>query len=68
MSNDLGNDWSPFDLPLSDPRHPFHVEHMEMALDEAQAAADEDEVPVGCVIVSLRKAASSPGPTTSAKC
>jgi tRNA(adenine34) deaminase len=49
------SDWSPFDLSLSDPRHPFHVEHMEMALDEAQAAADEYEVPVGCVIVSLQK-------------
>lgn len=48
-------DWSPFDLPLTDPRHPFHVEHMEMALDEARAAADEDEVPVGAVIVSLRQ-------------
>ena len=49
------SDWSPFDLPLFDPRHPFHVEHMEMALDEAQAAADEDEVPIGCVIASLQK-------------
>ena len=48
-------DWSPFDLPLTDPRHPFHVEHMEMALDEARAAADEDEVPVGAVIVSLKQ-------------
>jgi tRNA(adenine34) deaminase len=48
-------DWSPFDLPLTDPRHPFHVEHMEMALEEAAAAADEDEVPVGCVIVSTEK-------------
>lgn len=43
----------PFDLPLSDPRHPFHVEHMEMALDEAALAAAEDEVPVGALIVSL---------------
>jgi tRNA(adenine34) deaminase len=43
---------TPFDLPLSDPRHPFHVEHMEMALDEARMAFDEDEVPVGSVIVS----------------
>ena len=51
----LDPDWSPFDLPLSDPRHPFHVEHMRMALDEAQAAADEDEVPIGCVIVSLER-------------
>jgi tRNA(adenine34) deaminase len=48
-------DWSPFDLPLSDPRHPFHLTHMEMALQEAQAAADVDEVPVGAVIVSLEQ-------------
>ena len=45
-------EWSIYDLPLTDPRHPFHVEHMEMALQEAEAAAAEDEVPVGCVIVS----------------
>ena len=48
-------DWSPFDLPLSDPRHPFHVHHMEMALQEAAAAAAADEVPVGAVIVSLKR-------------
>jgi tRNA(adenine34) deaminase len=48
-------DWSPFDLPLTDPRHPFHLEHMEMALEEARLAADADEVPVGAVIVSLEK-------------
>jgi tRNA(adenine34) deaminase len=48
-------DLSPFDLPLSDPRHPFHVHHMEMALEEAQAAAAADEVPVGAVIVSLQQ-------------
>jgi tRNA(adenine34) deaminase len=42
------------DLPLSDPRHPFHLHHMEMALDEAAAAAEEDEVPIGCVIASLQ--------------
>jgi len=47
-------DWSPFDLPLTDARHPFHVAHMEMALEEAALAADEDEVPVGAVIVSFR--------------
>jgi tRNA(adenine34) deaminase len=47
--------WSPFDLPLTDPRHPFHVAHMEMALDEAELAAAEDEVPVGAVIVSLER-------------
>jgi tRNA(adenine34) deaminase len=41
-----------FDLTLSDPRHPFHVHHMEMALAEAQLAADEDEVPVGAVILA----------------
>ena len=46
---------SPFDLPLTYPRHPFHVEHMTAALDEANVAADEDEVPIGCVIVSLRE-------------
>src|ERR1051325_4017107 len=40
---------------MADPRHPFHVEHMKMALEEAQLAADEDEVPIGCVIVSLQK-------------
>src|SRR5437868_1602682 len=43
---------SPFDLPMSDPRHPFHVAHMEMALEEARTAAAEDEVPIGAVIVS----------------
>jgi tRNA(adenine34) deaminase len=39
---------------LTDPRHPFHLEHMAMALDEARAAQVEDEVPIGCVIVSLK--------------
>jgi tRNA(adenine34) deaminase len=48
-------DWLPFDLPLTDPRHPFHVEHMEMALEEARAALDGDEVPVGAVIVSRQQ-------------
>ncbi len=47
-------DFNPFDLPLTDPRHPFHLAHMEMALEEAALAADEGEVPVGAVIVSLR--------------
>jgi tRNA(adenine34) deaminase len=41
----------PFDLLLTDPRHPFHVAHMEMALAEAELAFAEDEVPVGAVIV-----------------
>ncbi|HEV3142376.1 MAG TPA: nucleoside deaminase [Gemmataceae bacterium] len=44
-----------FDLLLSDPRHPFHLEHMAMALEEAEIAFAEDEVPIGAVIVSLRK-------------
>lgn len=44
-----------FDLALADPHHPFHVEHMRLALEEAHAAAAEDEVPVGAVIVSLQK-------------
>jgi tRNA(adenine34) deaminase len=47
-------DLDPTDLSLGDPRHPFHTEHMAMALDEAAAAAAEDEVPVGAVIVSVR--------------
>ncbi len=44
----------PLDLSMSDPRHPFHVAHMELALEEARAAFDEDEVPIGAVIVSPR--------------
>jgi tRNA(adenine34) deaminase len=46
---------SPLDLPLTDPRHPFHLHHMEMALEEAATAADEDEVPVGAVVVSFER-------------
>jgi tRNA(adenine34) deaminase len=48
-------DWSPLDMPLSDPRHPFHVAHMEMALEEAEVAAAKDEVPVGAVVVSFEQ-------------
>lgn len=48
-------EWSPFDLPLTDPRHPFHLHHMEMAIEEAEAAAAEDEVPVGAIIVSFQQ-------------
>lgn len=48
-------EYSQFDLPLSDPRHPFHTTHMEMALEEAEQAEDEDEVPIGAVIVSFEK-------------
>jgi tRNA(adenine34) deaminase len=45
--------FSPFDLPLTDARHPFHIEHMRLAIEEAEAALAEDEVPIGAVIVSL---------------
>jgi tRNA(adenine34) deaminase len=48
-------DITPFDLALTDPRHPFHLHHMELALDEAALAAAEDEVPVGAVLVSLER-------------
>lgn len=47
-------DYSPLELPLTDLRHPFHLQHMEMALAEAGVAAAEDEVPIGAVIVSFR--------------
>jgi tRNA(adenine34) deaminase len=40
---------------LTDPCHPFHLYHMEMALEEAALAAAADEVPVGAVIVSLQR-------------
>jgi tRNA(adenine34) deaminase len=43
------------DLLLSDPRHPFHLLHMEMALEEAQLAFDEEEVPIGAVVVHLER-------------
>ncbi len=46
---------SQFDLAFTDSRHHFHVAHMEMALDEAETAVGEDEVPVGAVIVSLER-------------
>lgn len=36
---------------LTDPSHPFHLLHMEMALDEAQTAYDQEEVPIGAVVV-----------------
>lgn len=51
----MTSDWNPFDLPLTDPRHPFHLHHMELALEEATAAAADDEVPVGAVIVSTQR-------------
>src|SRR5437870_5679275 len=40
---------------MADPEHPFHLSHMEMALEEAARAAAADEVPVGAVIVSLER-------------
>lgn len=42
-------------LSLEDPRHPFHLEMMAVALEEARQAALEDEVPVGALVVSLDK-------------
>lgn len=38
-------------LLLTDPAHPLHRLHMEMALEEAGLASGEDEVPIGAVIV-----------------
>ena len=55
MQPEASLDFFPFDMPLTDSRHPFHLAHMEMALEEADLAADEDEVPIGAVIVSLKK-------------
>jgi len=40
-------------LSMSDPTHPFHAYHMELALQEAAHAAAVDEVPVGSLVVSL---------------
>jgi tRNA(adenine34) deaminase len=48
-------DLTAFELPLIDARHPFHIQHMEMALEEAGVAAREDEVPVGAVVVSFER-------------
>ncbi|MGL4551250.1 MAG: nucleoside deaminase [Gemmataceae bacterium] len=36
---------------FTDPGHPFHHHHMEMALEEARAAYDAAEVPIGAVVV-----------------
>lgn len=43
--------FNPFDLTLSDRSHPFHLHHMEMCLQEAEAAEREDEVPIGALVV-----------------
>jgi tRNA(adenine34) deaminase len=40
---------------MTDNRHPFHLLHMEMALEEAKLAAADDEVPVGAVVVSFER-------------
>ena len=40
-------------MTADDPPDPAHVGFMNLALDEAEAAAAADEVPVGAVIVSL---------------
>jgi tRNA(adenine34) deaminase len=42
---------NPFDLTFTDPNHPFHLQHMEMCLDEAAIAEREDEVPIGALVV-----------------
>ncbi|MBX9584888.1 MAG: tRNA adenosine(34) deaminase TadA [Gemmataceae bacterium] len=47
--------FGPLDLAFTAPAHPFHLHHMELALDEAAAAAAEDEVPVGAVVVHPEK-------------
>ena len=47
-------DMDQFNLELSDPMHQFHLMHMEIALEEARAAEQEDEVPVGALIVSAK--------------
>lgn len=44
---------TPFDLSLTDPRHPFYTATMQIALAEADLADAEDEVPVGAVILSM---------------
>jgi tRNA(adenine34) deaminase len=44
-------------IPLTDANNPFHLMHMEMAIEEALLADTEDEVPVGAVIVSLDRGA-----------
>jgi tRNA(adenine34) deaminase len=43
--------FTPFDLTLTDPNHPLHLHHMELCLREAEAAAREDEVPIGALVV-----------------
>jgi tRNA(adenine34) deaminase len=40
---------------LRNPLHPFHLHHMEMALEEARAAYAEEEVPIGAVVVHFEQ-------------
>jgi len=54
MTDDRAADWG-LDLMLTDPRHPLHVRTMERALRLAEQAYEEDEVPVGCIIWSLKQ-------------
>jgi tRNA(adenine34) deaminase len=48
-------DASCFTELMRDPSHPFHAYHMEMALEEARAAFDEEEVPIGAVVVHFEQ-------------
>ena len=41
------------------PGEPLHERWMRLALDEARAAAEEDEVPVGAVIVAAGRVVAS---------
>jgi tRNA(adenine34) deaminase len=43
--------FDPSDPALADPAHPLHVRHMGLCLAEAEAAAAEDEVPVGALVL-----------------
>jgi tRNA(adenine34) deaminase len=40
---------------LAEVSHPFHLLHMEMALEEAESAYASDEVPIGAVVVHLER-------------
>lgn len=40
-----------FESLLQQPAHPFHVYHMELALEEAEQAYAEEEVPIGAIVV-----------------
>jgi len=44
-----------FDSLSTDPSHPIHLRHMEIALEEAARAYSLDEVPIGAVIVHPEK-------------